>query len=150
MPLQVKMKSLLFLLTSAVVSHAQEFQVVEHDPYAIDLTNSSDNQLTGERELQTEAIDYACFQQTPVYGTKYPDSMFASDLPYIRTHTLGSDFAIKLLNVCGADTGSYMSFTGIQGVLTNGVDKRMKLNQIGATSPCDSWILPQEQWFETI
>jgi hypothetical protein len=52
------------------------------------------------------------------------DSAFASDIPFLRSHNFDDSFTVRLLKVCGQDTGSYMSLEGIQVVLGDGVDKR--------------------------
>lgn len=57
---------------------------------------------------------------------------------------------VRKIKVCGVNTGTYMSFQGIQVMLGDGNNNTITMNPIGATFPCDSWILPRNQIFKTL
>jgi len=42
-----------------------------------------------------------CFVQTAVYGTKVTDSIYTSDIPYLRSSSFSPLMTARKLNVCG-------------------------------------------------
>ena len=88
-----------------------------------------------------------CFEQTPVYGVKYSDSLLSSDLSMLRSQVFNTSMVVKEMKVCGAYNGYYMAFEGLQLTLSDEFGNEMELSHIGATYPCDTWVLPQDQWF---
>ena len=88
-----------------------------------------------------------CFEQTPVYGAKYDDSLLSSDLSYLRSQSFNTSMVVKEMKVCGTYNGYYMTFEGLQLTLSDEFGNKQELSHIGATYPCDMWVLPADQWF---
>lgn len=86
-----------------------------------------------------------------MYGVKTSQSKFVSDLPYIRSDQFDTNWRLRVIRVCGASTGTYNAFTGINLVVSNEEDSwRVRLADLGSTTPCEKWVLPEGQHFDLV
>ena len=90
------------------------------------------------------------FDQTPVFGIKTAESAFVSDIPFLKSQKFDEPWRVKVIQVCGRDTGSYNAFEGINLVLGNGIDTRFVMKSLGSQLNCEKWILPTGHYFALI
>lgn len=92
------------------------------------------------------AQNSSCFPYTTVYGTREEGSTVASDLSYLRSSSFNDQMFVYKIEVCGTS----MSFSGIQLFLADGQGNMIRMNEIGTTTPCDTWSLPSNSYFKEI